>query len=607
MIPLSREERKREAFRLFEDGRYQESLRQCELLLEEGRDPETDILAATSLFNTGRLEEAELFFRDLAQRMPGSSHVHSYLAKVLAARGDETAIGEYATAVHLDPDNQDALRSYAEYLTGRRDFPGALPVLKRLVGISRRAADVKHLMHVFNALGRPEDAFSVCAASGSECQHGEEYVSALLLAGRYPEAARAARSDYQKTHDPAALRCYLGALSRYDAAGAREAYPSAIRDTPDCALLFDYVGFLRDQGDSAGALAGIRQLLALSRKPAYRLAECDLLAASGETKKALTLYEQLIRDEIASKEDMELLATVIDRYRSVLVSGVPADEALRRFLTIVSSDLNVVSLTGTARLYEDRGEVQEARAWYYRAYRADFLAGGLAYAGFLANHGEERECEKVMLYILANVKKSSDLSRVAAAAAGGDGRMGRLHRLNDRLIQRLGERMAMLDSEGLDLLARAYLTGATRALEQGDYTGCKYLCLSGIDVLPGLPQGIGLEDFLGLIRACKERAVADRPVMGGVPGRTRAAARPSPSPGEAVPDQLDLSDQERKVVEFLRAHRKATEMELRKLLGTRRVVGIVNRIMQKASAGGISLVGKKGVGEDGEVYEYTGT
>ena len=607
MIPLSREERKREAFRLFEDGRYQESLQQCELLLEEGRDPEIDILAATSLFNTGRLEEAELFFRDLAQRMPGSSHVHSYLAKVLAARDDEAAIGEYATAVRLDPDNQDALRSYAEYLTGRRDFPGALPVLKRLVGISRRATDAKHLMHVYNALGRPEDALSVCTASGGECQQGGEYVSALLLAGRYPEAAKAAKTRYRETRDPDALRYYLGALSRYDAAGAQEAYLSAIRDTPGCDLLFDYACFLRDRGDSAGALAGIRQLLALSRRPAYCLAECDLLAATGETKKALSLYEQLIRDEIVSKEDMEFLATVIDRYRSVLAAGVPADEALRRFLTVVSSDLNVVSLTGTARLYEERGDLQEARAWYYRAYRADFLTGGLAYAGFLVNHGEERECEKVMLYVLANVKKGSDLSRVAAAAVAGDGRMGRLHRLNERLIQRLGERMAGLDSGGLDLLARAYLAGATQALEQGDYSRCKYLCLSGIDVLPGLPQGVAPEDFLGLIRACKERAVADRPVMGEVPGRARAAAPPPPSPDEGITDRLALSDQERRIVEFLRTHRKATEMELRKLLGTRRVVGLVNRIIQKASSGGISLVGKKGVGEDGEVYEYTGT
>jgi hypothetical protein len=37
------------------------------------------------------------------------------------------------------------------------------------------------------------------------------------------------------------------------------------------------------------------------------------------------------------------------------------------------------------------------------------------------------------------------------------------------------------------------------------------------------------------------------------------------------------------------------------------VVGIVNRLIQKAEAQGLVLIAKKGVGEDGETYEYTGT
>ena len=48
-------------------------------------------------------------------------------------------------------------------------------------------------------------------------------------------------------------------------------------------------------------------------------------------------------------------------------------------------------------------------------------------------------------------------------------------------------------------------------------------------------------------------------------------------------------------------------MELRKLLGTRRVVGMVNQLIQKTASKGLSLIEKKGVGDDGEVYEYTGT
>jgi hypothetical protein len=48
-------------------------------------------------------------------------------------------------------------------------------------------------------------------------------------------------------------------------------------------------------------------------------------------------------------------------------------------------------------------------------------------------------------------------------------------------------------------------------------------------------------------------------------------------------------------------------MELRKVLKTRRVVGIVNRLIQKGGAQGLLLIAKKGVGENGEAYEYTGT
>ena len=146
MIPSSREEQKKEAFRLFEDGRYIESGQLCTILLESGKDSAIDVLAATNLYYMGKLDDAEVFFRDLEKKMPESSYVHSYLAKVLEARGDEGAIAEYATAVHLDPSNQDALRSYAEYLLAHKDFRAALPVFKRLVQLGNKPADVKHLM-----------------------------------------------------------------------------------------------------------------------------------------------------------------------------------------------------------------------------------------------------------------------------------------------------------------------------------------------------------------------------------------------------------------------------------------------------------------------------
>jgi hypothetical protein len=67
---------------------------------------------------------------------------------------------------------------------------------------------------------------------------------------------------------------------------------------------------------------------------------------------------------------------------------------------------------------------------------------------------------------------------------------------------------------------------------------------------------------------------------------------------------LDLDEKERKILEFLRDHRQASEMDLRTLLGSRRVVGIVNRIIQKAASQGMRVIEKKGISEQGEIYEY---
>ena len=83
MIPATADDEKKEAFRLYNEGQHRESLVLCNRLLETARDPAVEILAATNLFSLGKLEDAEVYFRDLARRMPESSHIHSYLAKVL--------------------------------------------------------------------------------------------------------------------------------------------------------------------------------------------------------------------------------------------------------------------------------------------------------------------------------------------------------------------------------------------------------------------------------------------------------------------------------------------------------------------------------------------
>jgi tetratricopeptide (TPR) repeat protein len=602
MTAQAPEDAKREAFRLFEAGRYQESLQVCTGLPAADRDAALEVLVATNLYYTGKLEDAEVCFRDLLQKMPDSSYVHSYLGKVLEGRGNEAAIAEYATAVHLDPTNQDALRSYADYLLMRRDYRGATPVLRRLVRMADKPKDVRNLMRALIEIGDAEEALAIHAASGGESQRTDEYIDALAETGNYRSAAETACRMYQETGDPSVLRRYLRYRSRYDIQASLAEYAGHTRRGTDCDILFDFILLLRSAGEYARALDETDILLSRSQDPLYRLVRADLLAALGRHTEALPAYEQLVRDESGTRNDPDTLALVIGKYRRYLMTRLPPATATERFLSLVSRDVSVESLLETARLYEDLSNETEARASYYRAYRTDFLNGGLAYARFLLAHGEDRECEKVMLYILSNVKKGDDLVHVASVILDQLGGMFRLKRLMDQLVKRLEEQRSVLDTRGLELLAMAFFITASNALEEMDYPGCKYSCLCGMDAIPPHTTLIRNEDFHRLICACKDESVADRPVMHDTQAHRKPAV-PKPS----VTAQLGLDEQEEKIVMFLRLHRRATEMELRTLLGTRRAAGIVNRLVQKAARKGVHLIEKRGVGENGEVYEYTGT
>lgn len=603
MIPRTPEDEKKEAFLLFEDGRYQESLDLCNRLLATVKEQSVEVLAATNLFYTGKTEDAEVFFRDLVQKMPESSYVHSYLAKVLERRGDEGAIAEYALAVRLDPTNQDALRSYADYLVLRKDYRAAVPVLRILVQLGKKPADVRHLARALIDAGEAQEALEVLDAGGAG-HANREYVEALCATGRYAEAKEAAGKLCNDTRDPAMLRQYLGIVSRCDPARGLDAYEECPELPENCDILCDYVRLLAAEGMYARALERANELCSRSSRPEHRFLTCEILALQGNTGTTLEAFEQLIAAELRAKNDLVLLERIISSYRQAISSHLPKDEALARFQKTVSQDANVASLLETARLFFGFGDMIEARAWYYRAYRADYLNGGIFYAQYLAMQGEERECEKVMLYILSNVKKSADIGRVASVITDKNGTMFRMKRLMDQLIKKFVERLTTLSSGEMELLAGAYLIVARQALDAADCAGCKYACLCGLDVLPSRSRTCSPGDFLRILESCKELSIADRPVVLLAQANKRAAAA---RPAQPLADQMELSAQEQKIVEFLRSHRKATEMDLRKLLGTRRIAGTVNRLIKKASEQGIMLIDKKGVGEDGEIYEYSGT
>ncbi|MFZ1126881.1 tetratricopeptide repeat protein [Methanoregula sp.] len=603
MTPVTADDGKKEAFRLYSEGRYRESLALCNRLLESARDPALEILAATNLFSWGKLEDAEVYFRDLARRMPESSHIHSYLAKVLEQEGNDSAVAEYAAAVRLDPGNQDALRSYAASLIARKDERGALPVLKRLCTLGQRPDDLRYLTAALTRTGRAEEACALNQSPKGVKLKSREYAEALCATGRYREAADEAQGLYDETHDPATLRLCLAARARADPAFDPGTYASVLKEIPDPGIFLDYVNLLQDRGEYLRALATVKKLIALDKKPQHRLIACELSAALGDHVNALADYESLIRDELDAPCPSDALRQILSSYRHYMMAQLPKGEDLERFLARVSGDTNVICLAETAQMYCELGEVDMARSWYYRAYRADYLNGGLPYAEFLASLGNDRECEKVLLYILANVGRLADLSRVAAAVTKNERTLLRMRRLTGELIRRMEERRDMLGSDDRECLAVAYRSAATDALSREDFAACMENCLCGIDVLPAYPRECRTDDFLILVHRTKEQMLTDSPVIKAPRSEKPAAARQSV---EALTEVMALSVPEQKILAFLVAHKRASETDLRRLLGTRRVAGIVNILIRKAKAQGIMLLEKKGMSAEGEVYEYCG-
>ena len=94
-----------------------------------------------------------------------------------------------------------------------------------------------------------------------------------------------------------------------------------------------------------------------------------------------------------------------------------------------------------------------------------------------------------------------------------------------------------------------------------------------------------------------------------IPVITPALPEKTAGSGQTIQEMMDrmaLSDPEQKIVTFLAMHKRASETDLRRLLDTRRVAGIINILIRKAKAQGVMLIEKKGMSTEGEVYEYCG-
>lgn len=597
---MTREEEKQEAFRLLEAGDAPGALRIAEGLMQEGTEPELAVLAATALHRLGRLDEAEAHLRDLARRMPEASYLHSLLGRVLAERGDERATAEFAEAIRLDPENPEALREYARYLAARDDHRAAAGLGRRLVLLSSRDEDRELLVNSLVALGECDEAAAVIEAAPPGAP-SVIAVEALLGAGRARRAAAVAADGYETTGDLAFLRAHLAAWAVFDPSGAVDAYAGWVGTHHG--IDFDRVLLLKSLGRYGEALEVCAALVLQEPAPFYRLVEAELRSLTGDADGAVRAAEALALDQLGSLEDLATLEIVLRRFEELLLAARPDTSALTRFVEVVGSDPTTVGLVAIGEAAERQGDPVQSRDHLYRAYRSDFLRGGLAYARYLARQGDWRECEKVMLYCAEHATKTADLERVAEVALDATTGMHRLPRLLDRLAERLAAHRETLSSFGQELAAVALLARATDAFEAGRYDRAKECCLAGLDLFPVHAGELRLEDLYALLARCKEEAVLDRPVL----GRTRSAINLAPEPPPPPPAAaLSLSPEEARLVEFLREHRSATERELRAVLGTRRVAGLVNRLIRRAGEQGVALVERRGTGDEGEEYAYVG-
>lgn len=600
-----REESVRMAFRLFEEGKYLESLEICRAAGEQGTDTQIPILAARNLFNLDRMDEAEVLVRDLIHGMPDSSYLHSFLGKILERRHEDAAVAEYIRAITLDPGNLEALRSYAACLMAQRDYRRAVPILKKISQLSGKEEDQRLLIQALTSAGQAREALVVYRSSIRHTGADMDHAAALMGAGIFSEAAREALGAHRKTGSVECARLYLQALSRDHPGSAEQEYREFFSALKDTGIGYDYAQLLLSAGKPADALQVVRDLLDDDRSgshPRIRLLLCRLNAMAGEKEKALGCFEYLIRETLSDIDDPGFLSDLLAGYREYLLTYYPVRDAVARFLLQVSGTPHVVCLIESAKLYEDIGDHAEAQSYYYRAYRSDYLSGGIAYARYLARQAERREGEKVLLYILNNVRKTRDLELLAGFILDEEWRFFSQQRILDRLVSVLEGHIPTLGSDGFEYLSVAYLLSASEALKSRDYQSCKEYCLRGLDIVPSGSSHIRPEDFLELIKTCKEQTLSDTPALA-----PRRADPVKDERDEALRNFIESCDeQERVIIEFLRTHREASEMDLRQLLNTRRVVGIMNRIMQKGALSGFPIIVKKGSGKGGEIYAYTG-
>ncbi|MDO5828941.1 MAG: hypothetical protein Q4Q25_02200 [Methanocorpusculum sp.] len=311
----------------------------------------------------------------------------------------------------------------------------------------------------------------------------------------------------------------------------------------------------------------------------------------------------------AENPDWETAELVVNRFSSFL-SLVRDKEEVAGIISVTLSPFpKAVSLIKIGEAYEAAGSKEQAKDWFYRAYRENTIKGGVAYAGFLKRADEIREAETILRYILTNLKSVAELEHAADAILNGDAELYKLDKTRELVQKKLSAAADELSANGREMLAALYLYSAVDAIENRSYEDCKWFCLAGIDVLPCFPDKIRIQDFNDLLIRAKGRALSERPILMEKTAAQASEETPAAEKEETAEEEVmpNLDEREKKIIAFIREHREATEMDLRALLDTRRAAGIVNALIEKTADLGITVIEKRGTGERGEIYGYVGS
>lgn len=602
------------AMALFEKGDYGDVL----TLASGTTDPALMLLAARSYIATEKYDIAETLLRSLIKIMPNSSYLHGYLGDVLTKKGKEGTITEYAEALRLDPDNKAAVRSYAEALIAENDLRGAIPAFRSVVREDKNPEDVIKLEDIFIKIGEPKEAVNLHIQYFGADSITLTYVEALLTAKQYQDCLDAAHRGWTTTSDPAYLRICLEALAYLNPTAAEKAYREALdgfeedktADTNIKTIQFSYILLEKLLGNYDVAKRELAKLLETETDAIYHLVEADLEHLTGNGDAANSIYRTLITKEFGKDSlDVETAELIIDRFIAFL-SEVRSKEEVAGIVSVTLSPYpKAICLAKIGEAYEAAESKSQAKDWFYRAYRADYINGGISYAGYLKRTGEKREAETILRYIFTNTHNINELEKAADSVLNGKAELYKFDRSRELVQRKLATVADTLSSKGREMLAALYLYSAVDAMENRAYENCKWFCLAGIDVLPCYPEKIHTEDFNDLLIRAKGRSLSERPILiektAAVVAEDSYEDANAPSSEEVDEDILpNLDEREKMIVGFLREHGEATEMDLRAILDTRRVPGIINALIEKLNDLGTPLIEKRGSGDRGEVYGY---